>query len=365
MRAHTTLTIDGDAIAANTRAIAAATTSEVMAVVKADGFGHGRAALRALEAGATRLGVTSIEEALPLRWAGIDAPILSWLNPVDADVVSAVRHRIELAVPSIAHLARTAAGARALGATAHVHLHLDSGMARDGASSTEWRALCRLAREYESEGTVRVVGIMSHLARADEPGHPLTVRQRLLTDAAARTARSVGLTPRRVHLAATAATLTDPSTHFDMVRVGAGLYGIDPSGSTTLRGAMRLATHVTTVRDVPADTPVGYGAHYLTRHRTRLALLPLGYADGIPRTLGAGASAWVRGRRVPIAGVVSMDQTVVDVGEAGIEAGDEVVLFGSGDDGEPTLHEWARWAGTIEHELVTRIGPRVHVEQAA
>lgn len=365
MRPHTTLTIDGDAIAANTRAIAAATSAEVMAVVKADGFGHGRAALRALEAGATRLGVTSIEEALPLRWSGIDVPILSWLNPVDADAESAIRHRIELAVPSMPHLARIAAGARRLGSRGLVHLHLDSGMARDGAPRSEWRALCRLAREYEAEGTIRVVGVMSHLARADEPGHPLTVRQRLLTDAAARTARSAGLNPRHVHLAATAATLTDPSTHFDMVRVGAGLYGIDPSRSTPLRGAMRLSTHVTTVRDVPADTPVGYGAGYLTRGRTRLALLPLGYADGIPRTLAAGASAWVRGRRVPIAGVVSMDQTVVDVGDEGIEAGDEVVLFGAGDAGEPTLAEWATWAGTIEHDLVTRIGPRVHVEQAA
>ncbi|AYF97267.1 alanine racemase [Protaetiibacter intestinalis] len=365
MHSPTTLRIDGRAIVENTRRIAASTRAEVMAVVKADGFGHGRAALLALEAGATRLGVTSIEEALPLRWAGVEAPILSWLNPVDADIVSALRHRIELAAPSLAHLARIASEARRLGARASVHLHLDTGMSRDGAPASDWRTMCALAREYEREGTVRVVGIMSHLARADEPGHPLTVRQRLLTDAAARTARSRGLTPRFVHLAATAATLTDPSTHFDLVRVGAGLYGIDPSRTTTLRGAMTLTTHVTTVREVRAGTPVGYGAGYLTREATRLALVPLGYADGIPRALSPDARVLVRGRRVPIAGAVSMDQLVLDVGGMPVQAGEEVTVFGPGDAGEPTLAEWAGWAGTIEHELVTRVGPRVHVEAAA
>lgn len=365
MRAHATLRIDGEAIAANTRRIAAATSSEVMAVVKADGFGHGHAALRALDAGATRLGVASIEEALPLRWAGVEAPILSWLNPVDADAVAAIRNRIELAVPSLAHLGRFAAAAAQCGGIALVHLHVDTGLSRDGASASEWRALCELAREYEARGLIRVVGVMSHLARADEPGHPLTVRQRLLFDAAVRTARRRGLSPRSIHLAATAATLTDPATHYDLVRVGAGLYGIDPSHTTELRGAMTLSARVTTVREVRASTPVGYGSHYLTSHATRLALLPLGYADGVPRSLSPDASAWVRGRRVPIAGAVSMDQIVVDVGELGVEAGDEVILFGAGDLGEPTVADWAGWAGTIEHELVTRIGPRVHVEEAA
>ncbi|PZQ90766.1 MAG: alanine racemase [Leifsonia xyli] len=365
MPAAATLRIDGDAIAENTRRIAATTSAEIMAVVKADGFGHGRAALRALEAGATRLGVTSIDEALPLRWLGVDAPILSWLNPVDADFAAAIRHRVELAVPSIAHLGAIAEAAAHVGAPAAVHLHVDTGLARDGASASEWRALCELARAYELRGLLRVVGIMSHLARADEPGHPLTVRQRLLFDAAVRTARRRGLAPRHAHLAATAATLTDPSTHFDLVRIGAGLYGIDPSHSSELRGAMTLSARVTTVRDVRAGTAVGYGSRYLTDRPTRLALLPLGYADGVPRGLAADASAAVRGRRVPIAGAVSMDQLVVDVGELGVQTGDEVVLFGPGDAGEPTLRDWAGWAGTIEHELVTRIGHRVRVEEAA
>ncbi|TXK19471.1 alanine racemase [Homoserinibacter sp. GY 40078] len=365
MTPHATLRIEKAAIEANTRTLVGSTQAEVMAVVKADGFGHGLAALSALEAGATRLGVTSIEEALPLRWMGVEAPILSWLNPLDADATAAIRNRIELAVPSIGHLGRYAAAASRCGGVARIHLHVDTGMARDGAAADEWRPLCDLAREYEARGLVEVVGIMSHLARADEPGHPLTVRQRLLFDAAVRTAVRRGLRPRVRHLAATAATLTDASTHFDLVRVGAGLYGIDPSGTTTLRGAMTLSSRVTTVREVRAATPVGYGSRYLTDRPTRLALVPLGYADGVPRGLSDGASAWVRGRRVPIAGAVSMDQLVIDVGELGVEAGEEVVLFGPGDDGEPTLHEWAGWAGTIEHELVTRIGSRVHVEEAA
>jgi alanine racemase len=365
MQPHATLRIHGDAIAENTRRLAAATDATVMAVVKADGFGHGHAALRALDEGATRLGVASIDEALPLRWAGVSAPILSWLNPVDADADSAIRNDIELAVPSIAHLGAFATAAARVGRRALVHLHVDTGMARDGAEASEWRPLCELARAYELRGLIRVVGVMSHLARADEPGDPLTVRQRLVFDAAVRTARRRGLTPRFAHLAATAATLTDRSTHFDLVRVGAGLYGIDPSHTTELRGAMTLTARVTKVRDVPAATAVGYGWRYLTDRPTRLALLPLGYADGIPRTLSPDARAFVRGRRVPIAGTVSMDQLVIDVGDAGVEPGDEVVLFGQGDAGEPTIRDWAGWAGTIEHDIVTRIGPRVHVEEAA
>lgn len=365
MHAAATLRIHGDAIAENTRRIAASTSAEVMAVVKADGFGHGRPALRALAAGATRLGVATIEEALPLRWAGVDAPILSWLNPVECDTVGALRARIELAAPSQAHLARIAADASRLGVTAAVHLHVDTGMARDGAPPAEWKALCELARMYEARGAIRVVGVMSHLARADEPGHELTLRQRLVFDAAVRTARRRGLAPRHVHLAATAATLTDASTHHDLVRVGAGLYGIDPSHTTVLRGAMTLAARVTTIRDVAAGTGVGYGSRYVTSRATRLALVAVGYADGVPRTLSAAATAWVRGRRVPIAGAVSMDQLVLDVGDTGVAPGEEVVLFGPGDDGEPTLREWADWAGTIEHDVVTRIGGRVHVEEAA
>ncbi|CAN5437092.1 alanine racemase [soil metagenome] len=341
-----------------------------MAVVKADGFGHGVAALAALDAGASWLGVTSIAEALPFRWRGVSVPILSWLNPPGADLDAALLHDIDLAVPSIAQLQAVRTAARRTGRRARIHLHLDTGLARDGVDRCEWTALCELARLAEAAGELKTVGVMSHLARADEPGHPETLRQVLLFRNALRAARHRGLTPTLAHLAATAGAVTDPSTHFGMVRIGAGLYGIDPShtlatagtagtAGRTLRGAMTLTAPVTTVRDVNTGTGVGYGHRYVTDRRTRLALLPVGYADGIPRNLAPGAGVLLRGRRVPIVGTVSMDQVVLDVGETGIQVGELATLFGPGDDGEPTVREWATWAGTIEHDIVTRIGPRV------
>jgi len=361
------LRIDPAAIAANTRRIASIVGAaprggvEVMAVVKADGFGHGAAALAALDAGATWLGVTSIAEALPLRWRGVSVPILSWLNGPGADLDAAVLHDIDLAVASIAQLQAVSAAAARTGRRARIHLHLDTGMSRDGIDRTEWTTLCELARLGEAAGRLDVVGVMSHLACADQPGHPETMRQVLLFRNALRAARHRGLTPRLAHLAATSAALTDERTHFGMVRIGAGLYGIDPTHSVSphLRGAMTLTAPIVAVREVNAGTGVGYGHRYATSARTRLALLPLGYADGIPRALGPDASVLLRGRRVPIAGTVSMDQVVLDVGDAGIRVGEIATVLGPGESGEPTLHDWAGWAGTIEHDIVTRIGPRV------
>lgn len=364
MYAGAALTIDAAAIAANTQSVrdAVGPDVQIMAVVKADGFGHGSAALAALDAGATWLGVTSIAEALPFRWRGVSVPILSWLNGPAADLDAALLHDIDLAVPGIAQLQAISAAAVRTGRRARIHLHLDTGMSRDGIDRSEWTTLCELARLGEAAGRLDVVGVMSHLSRADEPGHPETRRQTMLFRNALRVARQRGLTPQLAHLAATAAALTDADTRFGMVRVGAGLYGIDPSHTRALRGAMTLTAPVVAVRDVNAGTGVGYGLRYTTSHRTRLALLPLGYADGVPRALSAGATVLLGGRRVPIAGTVSMDQVVVDVGDAGVRVGDTATLFGPGDDGEPTIRDWADWAGTIEHEIVTRVGPRVSRE---
>lgn len=364
------LSVDAAAIAGNTRRIAARLDpaapggrAALLAVVKADGFGHGAAALAALDAGATWLGVTGIAEALPLRWRGVAAPVLSWLNPLDAPFDEALLHDIDLAVPSVEHLQAIRDAAVRTGRAARIHLHLDTGMARDGASPALWSTLCELAHLAEGAGQVRVAGIMSHLARADEPGDPETTQQILLFRNALRAARHRGLRPQVAHLAATSAAVSDPRTHFGMVRIGAGLYGIDPTGTLTgadaLRGAMTLTAPVVSVRDVGPGTGVGYGLRYRTERAGRLALVPLGYADGIPRGLPAEARVSVRGRRAPIAGTVSMDQLVLDVGDLGVEPGEVVTVFGPGDAGEPTLREWAGWAGTIEHELVTRIGPRV------
>ena len=352
------LVVDLGAIAANTRLLAARATGELMAVVKADGFGHGAVdvARTSLAHGATRLGVTSIEEALALRAAGIGAPVLSWLNPVDADFATAVAADVELAVHGRAHL--EAIAARAPGA--RVHLQLDTGMARDGAAPPVWGDLCRGARLAERRGLVHVVGVMGHLANADTPADPGNALGRTRFVWGLEMARAAGLRPVDRHLAATSATLTDPLSHHTMSRVGAGLVGIDPSRTTTLRPALTLTAPLVGVRRVRAGTPVGYGHTWTAPEPTTLGLVPLGYADGLPRAASGRAEVLVRGRRRPLVGRISMDMAVVDLGSShGGETGDLVTVFGPGDHGEPTVVEWAAWADTIEHEIVTGLGTRL------
>jgi alanine racemase len=355
------LVVDLTAVAANTRLLAARATGELMAVVKADGFGHGAVdvARTSLAHGATRLGVTSVEEALALRAGGIDAPVLSWLNPVDADFTTAVGAGVELAVPAREHLdaiTEQAPGAR-------VHLQLDTGMARDGAAPSEWAGLCRAARRAERRGLLRVVGVMGHLATADTPADPANAIGRTRFAWGLETARACGLRPADRHLAATSATLTDPLSHHTMSRVGAGLVGIDPSrtpGGHGLRPALTLTAPLVSVRRVRAGTPVGYGHTWTAPATTTLGLLPLGYADGLPRVAAGRAEVLVRGRRRPLVGRISMDMAVIDLGGEHAEVGDVVTVFGAGDHGEPTVLEWAGWADTIEHEIVTGLGGRLH-----
>jgi alanine racemase len=351
------LTVDLAAVARNTRTLADRAAGELMAVVKADGFGHGAVdvARTALAHGATRLGVTSLAEAWALRDAGLVAPVLSWLNPVDADFPAAAVRDVDVAVPSLAHLAAVAAGP----GRNRVHLHIDTGMARDGAEPEEWAALCRAARHAEVRGQVEVVGVMGHLGCADDPADECNARGRTRFAWAVEVARGVGLRPRDRHLAATAATLTDPRAHHTMSRVGAGLVGIDPSGTTPLAPALTLTAPLVQVRRARAGTPVGYGHAHRTSHATRLGLLPLGYADGLPRVASGRAEVLVRGSRRPVVGRISMDQVVVDLGATGAEVGESVTVFGPGGAGEPTVAEWATWADTIEHEIVTGIGARV------
>ncbi len=351
------LDIDLAAVAENTRLIASRATGSLMAVVKADGFGHGAVdvARTALAHGATSLGVTSLSEAWALRDAGVDAPLLSWLNPVDAEFAEVARRHVEVAVPGLEHLAAVAAAP----GRARVHLHLDVGMARDGASPTSWPRLCRAARRAEQRGDVEVVGLMGHLGCSDDPTDSCNDLGRSRFAWALETARACGLRPVQRHLAATAATLTDPRTHHTMSRVGAGLVGIDPSGTTRLRSAMTLTAPLVSVRRVRAGTSVGYGHAYRVPSSTYLGLVPLGYADGLPRAASARAEVSHRAGRRPLVGRISMDQAVVDLGPAGGEVGDPVTVFGPGDAGEPTVADWAGWAGTLEHEIVTGIGARV------
>ncbi|KQW42990.1 alanine racemase [Nocardioides sp. Root1257] len=351
------LDIDLDAVARNTRLLTDRAAGEVMAVVKADGFGHGAidVARTALAHGATRLGVTSLDEAWPLRDAGLGVPLLSWLNPVDADYALAAERDVDVAVPSAQHLSAVAAAP----GRSRVHLHLDTGMARDGADPATWGSLCRAARRAEQRGELEVVGVMGHLGCADDPDDECNALGRTRFAWALETARAAGLRPRDRHLAATAATLTDPRSHHTMSRVGAGLVGIDPSGTTRLHPAMTLTAPVAQVRRVRGGTPVGYGHSHRTAAATHLGLVPLGYADGLPRLASGRAEVLVRGVRRRVVGRISMDQLVVDLGERGVDPGETVTVFGPGTHGEPTVAEWATWAGTIEHEVVTGIGARV------
>ncbi|MCH1884409.1 alanine racemase [Agrococcus sp. ARC_14] len=352
-----TLETIASGIAANVGVARARTRARIMAVVKADGYGHGAVAVAhaAVAAGAAWLGTTSMTDALQLRRAGITVPILTWLHADGMDGSAAAAERIDVAVGSVealeALLAHRARGLR-------VHLHLDTGMAREGCAEPAWAELLLRAQRAQAGGRLRVTGLMGHLAKADraEPAANAAAVQRM------RRARlellEAGLGDPITHLAATAAALSDPATHFDMVRFGAGLVGIDPSGTTALHGASRLTAPIVHSALVAADTPVGYGGSTVTRTATHLSVVPLGYADGIPRTLHAAASVEVRGLRCPIVGRVSMDQIVIDTGGERMPLGTLATVFGP-DDPAPSIHEWADWAGTIPHTVVTGIGPRV------
>lgn len=351
------LHVDTTAIADNVRRVAATSRTSVMAVVKADGFGAGAvpAARAALAAGATWVGTATLDEAVAIRRSGIAAPLLCWLLPVDAAWDSALRLRIDVAVSSTAHLRAIAAAAGGAGLRARVHLHIDTGMARDGAPAAERAALIRAAAAAERDGLVEVVGVMGHLPRADEPADPSNARGLRVFRAALADADAAGLRPTVRHLGATEAALRLPEAAFDLVRVGAGLVGIGPG----LRSALSLTAPVLLTRRAPAGTPVGYGHAARTRRDTVLALLPVGYADGLPRRIDAEAAVQLDGRRCPVLGRVSMDQVVVDAGPDGADQGAIATVFGPGDDGEPTAADWARWAGTVEHDVVTGIGGRV------
>jgi alanine racemase len=351
------LDVDLAAVAANVRAFARTVRGSIMAVVKADGFGHGAVpiARTALAHGATSLGVATLAEAMHLRLGGIDAPVLTWLNPVGADYADAIRQDVQVAVPSFEHLRSVAVGARRAGRPANVHLHVDTGMGRDGAARDEWFGLARLARRLERRGDIEVTGVMSHLPCADQLGHPSTAAGRAAFLEAVAVVRGAGLRPRTLHLAATAAALRASETHFDLCRIGAGLYGIGAG----LRPTLTLSAPVTGVRDVPAGTGVGYGHTWIADRPTRLALVPLGYGDGVPRVAAARAEVLVHGRRRRLAGVISMDQLVIDVGDLPVNIGDVVTLFGPGDHGEPTIADWSEWSLTIPHEIMTGLGARV------
>jgi len=358
--------IDVAAIAHNVGVLRAhAPDAAVMAVVKANGYGHGAVvtARAALAAGSRELGVCTVAEALGLRAAGLAAPILSWLNTPGTDFGPALAAGVEIGVPSVAHLRSVAAAAAALGTRATVSVKVDTGLNRNGASSQEYPLLLAELREQVAAGTVRFRGLFSHLAHADDPRHRMIDIQRDRFLDAIALAKAQGLEPELAHLANSAATLTRPDLAFDMVRPGIAVYGLTPTPGVDdfgLRPAMTLRAPVALVKRVQAGEGVSYGHEWVAPRDTMAALIPLGYSDGVWRALGGRFDVALDGVRYRQVGRVCMDQFVVDLGpETSVREGDWAVLFGPGDRGEPTAQDWADLLGTIHYEVVTAPRGRV------
>ncbi|MGW3056029.1 alanine racemase [Streptomyces goshikiensis] len=361
--------IDLDAVRGNVRALRErAPRAQVMAVVKADGYGHGAVpcARAALDAGAAWIGTATPQEALALRAAGIDAPLMCWLWTPGGPWREAVEAGIDVSVSALWALDEVRAAARAAGRTARIQLKADTGLGRAGCQPADWAELVGAAVAAQAEGTVRVTGLWSHFACADEPGHPSVPLQLAAFRDMLAYAEKEGVEPEVRHIANSPATLTRPESHFDLVRCGLAVYGVSPApelgtpAQLGLRPAMTLKASVALVKAVPAGHGVSYGHHHVTAADTRLALIPAGYADGVPRHASGRGPVLVGGKIRTVAGRVAMDQFVVDLGpDDPVEAGDEAVLFGPGDGGEPTAEDWAQAADTIAYEIVTRIGGRV------
>ena len=358
--------VDLAAVRANVAALAAQVApARVMAVVKADAYGHGAVpvARAALAGGASWLGVADIDEALELRDAGIEGPILAWLHDPGASFAPAILRDVDLGVSSPAQLQAITDAAASVGRPAVVHLKIDSGLSRNGVAPDEWGAVVASASAHERAGRLRVRGVFSHLANTS-PAED--ARQVAVFEAALAEASAAGLMPELRHIASTAAAIRMPSARFDLVRLGIGTYGIAPFGDGTtaadlgLRPAMTLRARVAAVRRVEAGAGASYGHIWRAGRATTLALVPLGYADGVPRQASNRAEVWLAGARRPVVGRIAMDQFLVDVGDDEVAPGDEVVLFGDPLTGAPSADDWGDAADTIGYEIVTRIGPRVH-----
>lgn len=372
---HVDVRVDLTAIRDNVAELKSrAGSAEVMAVVKGDGYGHGLVpAARAAQAGgATWLGTAVLAEALRLREAGIAGRLLAWLNAPAERWAEALVADIDVSASATWAVEEIAAAARQTGRVARVHLKIDSGLGRSGSSRAGWPALVDAALKAQAEGCVEVVGLWSHLAIADIPGNPVNVAQIKEFGEAVELAESSGVRPEVRHLANSAATLALPAARFDLVRPGLASYGLSPipeqlkPSDAGLRPAMSVRAKLALVKRVPAGHGVSYGHRYVTDRDTNLGLVPLGYADGVPRhasggddgTAGPGAPVLAGGRKRRIAGRVCMDQFVIDLGDDDVPAGDEVVLFGDETLGEPSAQDWADACGTISYEIVARFAPR-------
>ncbi|HEY2076613.1 MAG TPA: alanine racemase [Streptosporangiaceae bacterium] len=366
MDGHPEAVVDLDAIQANVAALNRHVgAAQVMAVVKSDAYGHGMlaSARAALAGGATWLGVVHVADAIALRQAGISAPVLSLHDSPDSPHAEAIRHEVDLTVGSASIVDQITRAAEGAGKPARLHLEADTGMSRGGATPADWPALVDAALAAQSAGRAKIVGLWSHFACADIPDHPTIGQQLEAFRAAVAVAERAGARPEVRHMANGPATLTLPDSYFDLVRPGGAVFGLCtlPGGAPDwLRPAMTLRARLIQVKRVPARTPVSYAHRYTTGTDTLLGVLPLGYNEGIPRhaTNSAGLLS-TRGRRVSIAGTVNLNHVVLDLGDGPSEAGDDVVLFGPGDHGEPTAQEWAEALGTLSYEIVTRFTGKV------
>ncbi|MGH6655341.1 MAG: alanine racemase [Actinocrinis sp.] len=339
----------------------------VMAVVKADAYGHGmvECARTAVEGGAAWLGTALPEEALTLRAAGLNVPILTWLHAPGDPFAELVSADVDVSVSGLWALREITEAVRATGHPARIQLKADTGLGRNGAQPRDWPLIVEEAVKAQKDGLVTVTGLWSHLACADEPRHPSVAAQLSVFRGALALAEAAGLRPEVRHIANSPAALLLPDSHFDLVRSGLATYGVSPApdegraADFGLRPAMTLVGRLALVKQVDEGHGISYGHTYHTTRQTRLGLVPAGYADGIPRAASNCGPVSIDGVRHTIAGRVAMDQFVIDLGDQDAGVGDEVVLFGPGDRGEPTAQDWADAVGTIAYEIVTRIGPRV------
>ena len=355
--------IDLAAIASNVATIKATTSAEILAVVKADAYGHGLIPVsqKALDAGATWLGVALLEEALTIRKAGITAPTIAWLTPPGEDFLAAVKNDIDLSISSFEVLQEILNAGKIAGVKPRVHIEVDTGMRRGGFLG-DWKEFLTQLVSHKDE--LHIVGLWTHFARADEPDSPATENQIQEFERYLSELKSSGITPEIVHLSNSAATLAFPQAHRSMVRLGIAMYGLSPDITTlgdaknfALKPAMTLKAKLSLVKLAPKGSAVGYGGTSILETDAYLGIVVLGYSDGIPRNTSAKAGVWIHGKRAPLVGRVSMDQCVVNLGtETQAKAGEYVTVFGAE---SYTIDEWAEAAHTINYEIVTRIASRV------
>ncbi|OBI87852.1 alanine racemase [Mycobacterium asiaticum] len=359
--------VDLGAIAHNVRVLREhAGKAEVMAVVKADGYGHGatRVAYAALAAGAAELGVATVDEALALRAAGIVEPVLAWLHPPGFDFGSALAGDVQIAVSSARQLGEVLEAVRRTGTQAVVTVKVDTGLNRNGVAPAEYPAVLDGLRKAVAAEEIRLRGLMTHMVYADAPEEPINDLQAKRFREMLAYARDQKVEFEVAHLSNSSATMARPDLTFDLVRPGIAVYGLSPVpklGDMGLIPAMTVKCPVALVKSIKAGEGVSYGHTWIAPRDTNVALLPIGYADGVIRSLGGRLEVLINGRRRPGVGRVCMDQFVVDLGpgQPDVREGDEVILFGPGGRGEPTAQDWADLVGTIHYEVVTGIRGRI------